>query len=704
MASKKKINLCLYWHQHQPSYFDPDVNELIMPWVRLHSTKDYVDMALLVERFPKVHQTINLVPSLIDQIHGYVDKTLTDTSLRLSEKPAEELTENEKRYLLDHFFDANEQWMIRPYPRYRSLWRQRSLSIERCLTQFSAQDFRDLQVWFNLVWIDPVFRNDTDRPLAKLMKKREGFTEEEKQSVLAEHRRLMGEVVQTHRRLQEAGLLEVTTTPFFHPILPLLCDSDAARAALPDDPLPSPSFRAPEDAKVHVKRAIQQYEEEFGCQPKGMWPAEGSVSQEAVSLLVEQGIQWAATDEGVLFKSKLKEAKTSASPYRPYKVETPAGPITLVFRDHKLSDLIGFDYSRSPAERAADDFVARIHKIGKQHGSPCTVFVILDGENCWEYYPEDGLPFLEALYTRLSADSTIRCCTVSEALDKHPPKETIVDLFPASWIETNFRIWIAGSETNQAWDHLRQTRNALVHGQDKLSEEDRRKAWDQIYVAEGSDWFWWYCEYHPSRHALTLDRIFRNRLIEVYRILDQDPPSRLLRPIRSKGQATQAAGGRLFRRPNPLGKGFFEWAGASEYLAGKAGGAMHRTSFEIPRILYGVTDNSLALRIETTSRLAHSLSLGQSKIRLICVSPIEREIELDEDGKDLEVVFVQNTLIVMVNLERLLTSPENAVTTTTFEFALEVVENGEAREHCPEAGIFSVPLPGLHLHLQRWFV
>ncbi len=704
MVSKKKINLCLFWHQHQPSYYDPDVNELIMPWVRLHSTKDYVDVALAAERFPDVHQTINLVPSLIEQISGYLDNSLTDTSLRLSQKRAEELTENEKRYLLNYFFDANEQWMIRPYRRYKNLLRQRNLSIERCLTQFSPQDFRDLQVWFNLVWIDPLFRNDPERSLAKLMEKGEGFTEEEKQSVLAEHQRIMTEVVPTHRRLLENGIIEVTTTPFYHPILPLLCDSDSAKEALPRDPLPSPAFRSPEDAKVHVARAIEQYKELFGCAPNGMWPAEGSVSEEAMSLLVEQGIQWAATDEGVLFRSVVKRSKSKIHPYQPFKVETPEGPITMIFRDHRLSDLIGFDYSRFPSERAADDFVSRLHEIGQDHDGQCTIFVILDGENCWEYYPDDGLPFLEALYSRLSSDKNIECCTVSEALEKHPPKETITRLFPASWIDTNFRIWIAGSETNQAWDYLRQTRFALVRGQDKLTDEERKKAWEQIYVAEGSDWFWWYCEYHPSHHALTLDRIFRNRLIEVYHILGQEPPSRLLRPIRAKGQATPAAGGRLFRKPNPLGKGFFEWAGASEYLAGKAGGAMHRTSFEITRILYGVTENFLALRIETTPRLAHSLSLGQSQIRLICVSPIEKEIELDDRNKNLEAVQVQNAFVVSLDLQNFLTSPENAVTTTTFEFSLEVSENGETVERCPEEGIFSVPLPGPHLHLQRWFV
>ncbi|HPO10553.1 MAG TPA: glycoside hydrolase family 57 protein, partial [bacterium] len=463
----------------------------------------------------------------------------------------EDLTDSEKRYLLTNFFDANEQWMIRPHRPYKNLWQRRKNSLERCLAEFTAQDYRDLQVWFNLVWIDPIFRMHPENPVTVLIEKGRNFTEEEKRIVLTEHQRLMAEVIPTHRRFQESGMLEVTTTPFCHPILPLLCDSNIARFSQPEDRLPGPPFRAPEDAREHVARAVRQYEQEFGQPPRGMWPAEGSVSQEALAILVEAGIRWAATDEAVLFASKLKGGKRPQNLYQPYAVETPSGPITLIFRDHKLSDLIGFEYSRFPAERAVDDFLSRLHAIADRQQSPSLIPVILDGENCWEYYPDDGLAFLDALYSRLTSDPEIQCCTVSEALELLPPENTIADLFPASWINRNFRVWIGGDEDNIAWDCLRQTRETLVREQGRLDENCRAEAWEHIYRAEASDWFWWYGDDHPCIHAHIFDRIFRNRLQAVYQLLGQDPPSRLQKPIRVKGLATPSLGGRLFRRPNP---------------------------------------------------------------------------------------------------------------------------------------------------------
>ncbi|HOE11811.1 MAG TPA: glycoside hydrolase family 57 protein [bacterium] len=704
MSASPRILLCLFWHQHQPPYYDPEAGELVLPWVRLHCTKDYVDMAMLGGRYPKVHQTINLVPSLIEQIHGYEDGSLTDTAWRLSWKPAEDLTDSEKRYLLTNFFDANEQWMIRPHRPYKNLWQRRKNSLERCLAEFTPQEYRDLQVWFNLVWIDPIFRMHPESPLGVLIEKGKNFTEEEKKIVLTEHQRLIAEVVPAHRRFQESGVLEVTTTPFFHPIVPLLCDSNIARLSQPEDRLPSPPFRAPEDAREQVARAMRQYGQEFGRPPRGMWPAEGSVSQEALGILAEAGIEWAATDEAILFASKLKGGKRPQNLYRPYAVETPSGTITLIFRDHKLSDLIGFEYSRFPAERAVDDFLLRVHAIADQQQSLSLVPVILDGENCWEYYPDDGLAFLDALYSRLTCDPEVRCCTVSEALELLPPEDTITDLFPASWINRNFRVWIGGDEDNIAWDCLRQTREALIRERGRLDEKRRAEAWEHIYRAEASDWFWWYGDDHPCVHAHIFDRIFRNRLQAVYQLLGQDPPTRLEKPIRVKGLVAPSLGGRLFRRPNPKGTSFFEWAGTSEYLPGRSGRTMHRTSYEMSECLYGATEDGLAIRLRISSRLAHAFALGRCSIRLICASPVECDIDLTEDQYGVKLYRMDKTLQIFVDLTSILTAPDRAVRATTLEFALELLENGEIIERCPEEGLLSIPLPGPHLHLRRWFV
>ena len=409
------IYLAIIWHQHQPVYYqDPETGVFAKPWVRLHAAKDYVDMAAILQQYPDVRATFNLTPSLIRQLDE-LNAGATDLYWQHTIIPAEELTDDQKHFILDRFFDTNRKIVAR-FPRYQELLNQRDGS-ETPLDEFTADDFRDLQLLFNLAWTDPDWL--AEEPLAALVEQGEGFAEEDKQIVLNEHIRLMGEVIPIHRELQDDGQIEVTMTPFAHPILPLLISTDLALVATPDMELPNPAFIFGQDAVAQVERGVQLYSDHFGVAPRGMWPGEGSVAQEMVSMTDANGIQWMASSEGVLAHSMGMESFTRDSNevvveadtlYRPYTVRGGnGGPVAILFRDIVLSDKVGFTYSGVSGAAAADDFIDRIYNIcgrlqSEGAAGPHLVSVILDGENAWEHYDNDGKEFLHTLYERLSTD------------------------------------------------------------------------------------------------------------------------------------------------------------------------------------------------------------------------------------------------------------------------------------------------------------
>jgi len=361
------VAVTFLWHQHQPYYPDDVAGVNAMPWVRLHGVKDYYGMALHLLEYPEMRCTINLVPSLLVQLQAYTERGATDQYLEASRKPADGLTEEDCLFLLDHFFMANHDYMIRPYPRYRELLQRRGPgrnTAREALRRFQERDFRDLQVWFNLTWIHPlVFERDAE--LRALREKGRHFSENEKNWLLDKHLEILRQVIPLHRKLAETGQVELTTTPFYHPILPLLLDKKLAREALPDLKLPRFTGGYPDDAAVQVRRAVEQHAQIFGKPPVGMWPAEGSVCQEMLPLLSQHGIRWFATDEEILGQStqgfisrdNRGSVRNPDRMYRPYKVGEAGAELGIVFRDHALSDMIGFHYQRGEPTAAAVDFV-----------------------------------------------------------------------------------------------------------------------------------------------------------------------------------------------------------------------------------------------------------------------------------------------------------------------------------------------------------
>lgn len=642
------VSLALMWHQHQPYYPDDLAGENPMPWVRLHGTKDYLGMAMHLDEVPEFHCTINLVPSLLVQIEAYVHGA-TDRHLQVSRMPADSLNHDDAIYLLDHFFMANPDAMIRPYARYQELYQQRGFgidSVEKAVPRFRERDIRDLQVWSNLSWMHPLLF-EKDRDLADFREKGRRYSEAEKNWLLDKQRELLAEIIPLHRKLAERGQVELTTTPFYHPILPLLFDKKLAREAMPDVQLPTFREGYPEDAEVHVRRAVEKHEEVFGDRPTGMWPSEGSVCQAMLPLLANHGIRWIATDEEILSCSlNGKVGRDSRGHvrhpellYRPWRVAEGDAELSIVFRDHSMSDQVGFHYQRSPGPVAAADFLGKLHAIGDacRHNPATLVPVILDGENCWEYYPDGGVSFLRSFYQGVAKDSRIHPVNVGEFLNQHPPTETIPKLFAGSWISHNFAIWIGHPEDNQGWDALHQTRQFLIsesqtgrHDPDSLA-----RAWTELYIAEGSDWFWWYGDDHSSALDALFDHLFRKHLRNVFTLLGADPPGALFTAISQSAQHKPSLDQPTsFLHVKIDGRStYFEWINAARYICASERGTMALVSKGILQsVWYGFSVDCLLIRVDTEAGPASDRLAEVSRLRIGFVEPVEFEARVDRPG------------------------------------------------------------------------
>ncbi len=612
-ADAQPIYLSIIWHQHQPVYFkDPETNVYVRPWVRMHAAKDYVDMAAMLEQYPDIHATFNLTPSLIRQLDD-LEAGAKDLYWVHTEIPADELTDEQKQFILDRFFDTNRK-IIERFPRYQELLVKRDAA-EDPLATFEEADYRDLQLLFNLAWTDPEWL--AEEPLAALVAKGSGYSEEDKAVVLAEHLRLIGEVIPTHLALQDAGQIEITMTPFAHPILPLLVSTDLATEALPGIELPENTFQHGGDAQRQVELGVQLYEEHFGRPPQGMWPAEGSVAQEIVSMVAANGIRWMATDEGVLANSLGFDSFTrdtndvvqeAEQLYRPYYVQGGIGdPVAVVFRDVVISDKVGFTYSGLPGPAAAQDFVNRIHDIREQlqasgEEGPFLVSVILDGENAWEHYENDGKEFLNTLYQLLSDDPLIQTVTPSEFLEIAPEQPMIEDLWAGSWINHDFSTWIGEEEENRAWDYLAETRDVLLKYEQGIRETDAEslaRAQELMYIAEGSDWFWWYGADQNSGNDDIFDQQFRDTLRQVYLALGEEPPAFLDIPVipQQAVAADKASTGLISPTIDGL-IGSDDWEPAGVYLASGGVMASGQQTFEL--LAYGFDAKKLYLMLNLT--------------------------------------------------------------------------------------------------------
>ena len=519
-------------------------------------------MAAMIKPYPNVRMTVNITPVLMKQLDDFTQNGARDYYWVLAEKPASELTDDEKTYLLTRFFDANWDNIIYRFPRYKELLNLRggttSEAIAKAVPLFTEQDYRDLQIWFNLAWIDPEFLAKS--PLKDLVEKGKGFSEEDKVILFDEIRNIIALVIPVHKELQDAGQIEVITTPYAHPILPLIYNSDIAAVGNPGAELPE-RFSWPNDAIAHLQMSVEMYEDHFGKAPAGLWPGEGAVSEDIVPLVADAGYKFMQTGEPVLAQSlglgsftrdDAETVQEADDLYRPYYVTTDDGQqVAVFFRDQTLSDKLGFTYSQTPGEQAAADLMQRLENIRLQLKEqkvkgPHIVSIVLDGENAWEYYPNDGKEFLNAMYQMLNESETIKMVTPSEYLELFPKQRELETLFPGAWFSPNYDTWIGETEENVAWNYLGKTRDFLAKydvGKTKqASPEAIAKALDYMYLAEGSDWFWWYGSDQDSGVDTYFDTGFRALLAKVFESLGEPVPTFVKIPIipKTPEQPTQA--------------------------------------------------------------------------------------------------------------------------------------------------------------------
>ena len=614
-----KLRVVVLWHQHQPFYKDLVTGQYRLPWTRLHALKDYYGMVKLLDEFPQVHQTFNLVPSLINQIQDYASGEAQDPFLQVASKPAKDLTEQERRFGLRYLFQANTVNVIGRYPRYRELWEKfhgAGDSPERAEKYFQTQDLTDLQVLSQLGWFDEYFLAEKD--VAELIRKGRNYTLEDQQFVMTRERELLGRVLPVHATAVGKGSIEISTSPFYHPILPLLCDTQIGAVSSPGLPLPQNRYRHPEDAREQLKRGLDLHEKVFGVRPQGIWPSEGSVSEETLAIAHQLGVQWMATDEGVLGRSLQKNFSRDGSGhvsadmaeqlYTFYRYENGDSRMNLIFRDHTLSDLIGFVYSSMPPQDAANNLIQKIKDSAQSiisKGHDAVIPIILDGENAWEYYPRSGREFLRRFYDALQNDPGMEAVTVSEAIARHRTPGTLKSLVPGSWINANFNVWIGAPEDNKAWDYLYHARNFYEQEAPAATEQQRKLAYEEILIAEGSDWNWWYGPEHHSANDRDFDELYRKHLSNVYQALGGVPPDYLAQPIIGGVARPLFTPQSAYIHPRISGDmvRYFEWMGAARYTADGRSGAMHGKQFLMDEVFAGIDEEYVYGRLDFAGKV-----------------------------------------------------------------------------------------------------
>jgi len=604
----------ILWHQHQPFYKDLVTGEYRLPWVRLHALKDYYGMVKLLDEFPNVHQTFNLVPSLITQIQDYASGTAQDPFLQVAARPAKDLTAEQRRFALQYLFQANSVNLIGRYPRYRELWdrfRADGDNPERAAKHFTAQDFTDLQVLSQLSWFDESFLQE--KSIAALVKKGRDYSLEDQHFVIAAERERIGEVLPAHARAAQQERIEISTSPFYHPILPLICDSNQGGVSSPGLPLPQNRFQHPEDAREQLLRGLDLHQQVFGVRPQGMWPSEGSVSEEVLAIAQGLGIRWVATDEGVLGRSiglhfgrdgdgRLPESLAEKL-YTIHRFQNGSAQMHMIFRDHTISDLIGFVYSGMPPQEAANHLMYNIKRAAEplvRKGRDAIISVILDGENAWEYYPRSGREFLRRFYDVLSNTPGIEALTVSEAIARQRDFPTLRNLVPGSWISANFNVWIGAPEDNKSWDYLYKARDFYAQNASQGGEVQRKLAYEELLVAEGSDWNWWYGPEHHSANDREFDELYRKHLSNVYQLLGSTPPDHLAQPIFGGESRPEFTPQTHYIHPRITGDmvRYFEWMGAAIYTADHRAGAMHGKRFLVDSVWAGIDESNVYGRLD----------------------------------------------------------------------------------------------------------
>jgi alpha-amylase/alpha-mannosidase (GH57 family) len=648
----RPLSVALVWHMHQPWYRDEVAGHFALPWVRRRAAKDYLHMLQLLERHPAIRVTMNMVPSLLSQLQTYAEGDASDSDLDLCLRDAMDLTAAERNFLVAGAAHDDYGRRVALLAPYQSLVQRLAGTPP---AESTVDEIRDLQVWTLLAWLDPDQIRD-DRALLALAERGRGFAEADKPGVAAAQLELLRSVIPAYREAVAAGRVEPMTSPYHHPILPLLIDARSARVAVPDIALAEPALQAPDDAAEQLERGLDEFTRLAGKRPQGAWPPECALSPAAAALLRAAGLRFAVADELVLARTLGHDVRASRDLYRPH---TDESGLTLLFRDAELSNLVGFTYQSMEADAAAADLLARLEAIAQtapDGGEPLLVTIALDGENFKDFYAENATPFLDAVYSGLANSSTLQSTHIGSFLDAGTsPPVPLPALFTGSWVDGDLRTWVGEPAHTRAWGLLGDTRRALLAVDARTAHP---LAWDELLVAEASDWFWWFGEHHDSGRDAAWDALFRAHLRNAHTIAGLGVPAAVDEPLISAAALGDDCA--PLRAIDPVGAGDAEWRSGGIAAVGTVYGAMRPPASSVERIVYGAGGGRLHLRFGHSvprferaiidagpaGRLIVDRAARSLSVALPVDGPLDFAITLEEAGRGTERVPGRGTLHV----------------------------------------------------------
>jgi len=725
----QEVRLALVWHMHQPDYRDPATGVHLLPWVLLHGARGYTDLAQVSRNYPHFKHTINFSPVLLNQMQDLMLHPHSDYFRDLALKPCEELNDNEKDFLLRHCFFINWEVHVKPHQRFNQLLMKRGqeiagIDLQYVRARFTRSDLRDLVVLFLLAWCGFSLRKEPE--IASLIRKEQSYAESDKQLVVDKIGAALKEILPMHSGLESKGILELTCSPYYHPILPLLVDSRVRPDHHPDTPV----FKHPEDARRHLIMGLEEFEKTFGHRPVGMWPSEGSVSQDAAELIQDAGIEWIAADEALLYDAGTgTEVPKGADNTRPWLIGNPdKSRLACCFRNRGLSDDIGFQFSWKLPKDAVKQFVGNLEniaKLGKPGAVPKLVTLVCDGENPWEHYPDGGEGFLTGLAEALEKHPLIKFTTPREYLAAFPPESRIKKLGAGSWIGGNFDIWMGCEEDRKAWKILANVRSKLDEvfplppdSPDEIGTEQRRKVLEQLWVAEGSDWFWWYGEPFHSPLDYFFDIIFRGRLTRAYELMGLDTPMELIVPVDPKLPIDNVSVEAPLDVIHPEIDGrittFYEWSGSGHLKASRLEGLMARErAGPVSDLYFSADTENLYLRLDidregiqpgdvlvvrvikpAEMNVAMDLATGPlAQLRLYRPVPSESQYHIET----LSTAAVDTVVELSVPVKSLDAGPKSIISLACF-----IMRGKEVVDRCPLFGTISVTVPDERLLAGLW--
>ncbi len=692
----KTLKLAFLWHMHQPYYKDDKENETLMPWVFLHAIKDYYDIPWYGSKFSSIKATYNLVPSLISQIESYIHNTANDKLIETLKINIDNLSKNDIEFLQSYLFLANEKNMVKPLKRYYELYLR--YNTHNTILDFSSNELLDLEVLFLLSWCGNYLRQN-NKIVSTLLQKGQYFTQEDKQNLIEELILFLPTILDFYKKLDQEEKITLCTTPYYHPITPLLLDTQSALEAKPSVTLPNITTDFHTFGEKNTQYAIAYFEKLFGKKPSGFWPAEGSVSFKTAELFAQNHLQWFCTDEEILFKTLKNNTKLNI--YKNYNLYTENGTIQVRFRDHHLSDAIGFDYSQKDAKAAAAEFVKHLKNIYDNCDFSPLVNVILDGENAWEFFPNNGWEFFKELYTLFENTPWLQTVTMDEITnDSEIQTISISQLATGSWINGNFDIWIGSCEKNQAWELLDLTKKEFDKRKEHLDSQTLELIEKEFMIALGSDWFWWYGDDHFTLQAKEFDELFRKHLINIFQYMQADIPHKILTPIvqtQLKNSFHTKPINFIYPKIDGVKSDYFEWLNSGIIDIKKEFSVMDSTKSIVKHIRYGYSKKRLFIFFDGNFN-----KLKENSILKILINNVEFNIEIQKDKQNI----VQNDFTLFscnvhdnIELEIL---QKDIIIGQRIDFKFFIIENNLTLQSFPLYGNFTIEIEDLDLN--NWYI